>query len=181
VQFSPVSSIGNAVMFEINLYEPKLFQDTTVESKNPGENNAFGSTAFIGDSETFGEQWLYSRLDYSKISEVVGREIRKVILHIPQYNDSRVALDVFTPVQRFCSFGSTWDNKIAYAAKTAESSAMQRYHNLDLTALLTDRRNHSFIMPEGLVLKSKIKGSGYAAVATGDNYFTPQILEINYK
>lgn len=181
VYISAVSNISTSVMFEINLYEPKLFQDTTVESKTSNENNAFGGIAFIGDSETFGEQWLYSRLDYSKVSEVINKEIRKAMLLVPQYNDSKSVMDGFLPVQRFCSFGSTWDNKIAYAAKTAESSAVHNYQHIDLTNILTDSRNHSFSMPEGLVLKSKVKGGGYCVIATGDNYFTPQILEINFK
>ena len=30
----PCSSLGKSVLIEANLYEPKLFQDTTVESKN---------------------------------------------------------------------------------------------------------------------------------------------------
>ena len=43
------------------MYERKLFLDTTVESKNIDVNNAFGSIAFIGNTDIFGEQWLYSR------------------------------------------------------------------------------------------------------------------------
>ena len=181
VHISAVSNVSASVVFEINLYEPKLFQDTTVESKNPNENNAFGGVAFIGESETFGEQWLYSRLDYAKISDIVSKEIRKAMLHVPQYNDSKSIIDGFLPVQRFCSFGSTWENRIAYAAKAAESSAMHSYQSIDLTNILSDSRNRSFSMPEGLVLKSKAKGGGYCIIATGDNYFTPQILEINFK
>jgi len=181
VNVTSVSSLHGTFMFEINLYEPKLFQDTTVESKNANENNAFGSTAFIGDSETFGEQWLYSRLDYSKISEVIDREIRKMILHIPRYNDSEVVLAGFEVAQRFCSFGSNWDNKIALARMISESSIKQKYQSIDITDLMVNRRTHSFNKSEGMILRSKVKGSGFTAIATGDNYYTPQILEINFK
>ncbi len=34
---------NGSFLFEINLYEPKLFHDTTVESGNPDTNNAYGA------------------------------------------------------------------------------------------------------------------------------------------
>jgi hypothetical protein len=34
---------------------------------------------------------------------------------------------------------------------------------------------------EGFILKAKRKNSGFSVVATGDNYFFPQILEVNYR
>lgn len=34
---------------------------------------------------------------------------------------------------------------------------------------------------EGLIMKYKVKGSGFSVIATSDGYFAPQILEINYR
>ena len=109
---SATSPFGCSVLFEVNLYERKLFQDTTVESLNPKINNAFGSTAFIGNTALFGLQWLYSRPDYSRIPELMDKRINKAILHMPKYNKNNVELSAFRVAARFCSFGSNWDNKI---------------------------------------------------------------------
>ena len=178
---TPCSPIGEHVMFEVNLYEEKLFQDTTVESLNPKTNNAFGSTAFIGNTAEYGEQWLYSRPDFMKMQELMDKHIQYAVLYLPKYNQSKVELSAYNIAARFCSFGSNWENKIAISTAIVDSNATLHYHALDITSLISDERTKFFKYSEGLILKSKIKGSGFAAIATGDSYFAPQILEINYK
>ena len=74
------NSVGGHLVFEINLYEAKLFQDTTVESAHPDTNNAYGAVAFVGKTQQFGEQWLYSRPDFSKIPDIVSERIEKALL-----------------------------------------------------------------------------------------------------
>ena len=59
------------LLFEMNLHVPKLIFDTTVESKNPAKNNVFGSVAFLGRTEEYGEQWLYSRIDGMRIQRLL--------------------------------------------------------------------------------------------------------------
>lgn len=59
ISVSATSPLAQSVLFEVNMYENKLFQDTTVESMNPSVNNAFGGIGFIGNSSVYGEQWLY--------------------------------------------------------------------------------------------------------------------------
>ena len=112
LSFSSINS-QNRIAIEINVQEAKLFQDTTVESMHPTANNAFGGTSFLGTSKMFGEQWLYSRLDISNISHIQGKKIVKTILHIPQlsYNISPITVSKIS--ERFCSFGSNWENKIS--------------------------------------------------------------------
>ena len=82
LSISSTSPMARFIMFEGNLYENKLFQGTTVESNNILVNNAFGSVGFIGNTAMFGEQWLYSRLDYSKIQEIMDKSIHKAISSI---------------------------------------------------------------------------------------------------
>lgn len=168
------------VCFEINLYEPKLFQDTTVESRHPEENNAFGSMAFLGRTEEFGEQWLYSRPDFSKISEFYRVPVQQVLLHLPRYGLEEIGLSVFVPQARFCSFGSNWNNKIPSAVAEATLVARKEYYTIDITPLVVDGPERSLRHVEGLILKPSTAGGGFAAVATGDNYDRPQILEIRY-
>ena len=178
---SAISPLAQYILFEANLYENKLVQDTTVESMNPTTNNAFGGVGFIGNSLAYGEQWLYSRPDYSKMAEIMDKRIQKAILHLPNFNESKVEISAFKVLMRFCSFGSNWNNKIEANVPISDSSSNNGYHSLDLTSLLVDPKSKTITRSEGLILKSKIKGSGFSVISTGDSYFAPQILEINYR
>lgn len=178
---TPLSPMGTYVLLEANLHEPKLFQDTTVESKNPKANNAFGTVAFVGDTAALGEQWLYSRLDYSIIPELTGRRIEKATLHFPRYGHSYVSLKAFQIFSRFCSFGSNWENKVPAASVLSDSILREGHQSLDITGLLTNPKTGFFHRSEGLILRPGTKGSGFSAVATGDSCFAPPILEINFR
>ncbi len=181
IAVSTTSPLAKYVLFEANLYENKLFQDTTVESMNPSTNNAFGSVGFIGNSSAYGEQWLYSRLDYSRIPEIMDKRIQKAVLHMPKFNQSNVELSAYRVSARFCSFGSNWDNKIPGETPVSDSSSHSSYQSLDFTSLLVDSRTKTITKSEGLILKPKIKGAGFSVIATGDSYFAPQIMEINFR
>lgn len=172
---------GDTITFEVNLYEPKLFQDTTVESARPDENNAFGGIAFLGRNKWVGEQWLYARPDFSKIPELYSVYVKKVLLHLPCPYTTGTKLSVFAPVARFCSFGSTWNNKIAEIPKSAIASEQNGYVTVDLTDILTDPVERRMLYTEGLILKPTGTGDGFTAISTGDNYGLPQILEVQYE
>lgn len=165
----------NRIAIEINMQEPKLFQDTTVESLHPTINNAFGGTAFLGNSKMFGEQWLYSRLEASNLAHIQGKKITKCILHIPQlgYNDSPITVSKIS--ERFCSFGSTWENKKAIKDMIALSSPSCGYYHLDLTRLLGNLKNKS----ENFVIRGTNPNKPII-IPTGDSFYSPQILEVNY-
>ena len=180
VTISPCSKLGKAILIEANLYEPKLFQDTTVESKNPKMNNAFGSVGFIGTTNECGEQWLYARPDLQKMAELNGKRILRAILHVPKLNNSSVNLSISKVMNRFCSFGSTWNNKVAQTSQSWTSNITDRYIDLDLTNLFSDIHGR-LSQNEGFILKTQKNGNGFSVIATADNYLTPQILEINYR
>lgn len=177
---TPTSPAGTAVLAEINLYEPKLIQDTTVESANPKANNAFGSMAFIGTTKEYGDQWLYARPDSSRLTEMNDRKILRAVLHLPRRSRGAVPLCAYALSSRFCSFGSTWQNKVAETALITEGVVSERYVDLDLTSLLATPRGR-WQPGDGFLLRTREKNAGFAAVATGDHYETPQILEIHYK
>ena len=166
----------NRIAIEINVQEPKLFQDTTVESMNPTVNNAFGGTSFLGTSKLFGEQWLYSRLDISNISHLQGKKIIESILHIPQlsYNISPITVSKIS--ERFCSFGSNWENKISIRDTIALSSGSLGYYHLDITKLLGNLKNKT----ENFVIRGTNQNKP-AIIPTGDSFYTPQILEVKYQ
>lgn len=168
-------------MFEIDLYEPKLFQDTTVESAHPDKNNAYGAIGFIGKTKQFGEQWLYSRPDFSKISDFKSDRINKVFLHIPILNGSSENVDVYIPQKRFCSFGSTWNQKVNASEKVASSNNNGRYVTIDVTTMFTNCTENTLVYNEGLILKKPKGKNNFIAISTGDCYSAPQILEIKFK
>lgn len=176
----PCSPLGQTVMVEANLYEPKLFQDTTVESKNSKANNAFGGIGFIGTTREYGEQWLYARPDFSKMPELSGKKILRAILHLPRLSRTTTELTATGVAARFCSFGSAWHNKIAETSPVFTPQISNRYLDLDLTSVLSDAHGRLF-KGEGFILKPKKRDDGFSVIATGDNYFTPQILDIHYR
>lgn len=176
----PCSSFGKSVLLEANLYEEKLFQDTTVESKNSKANNVFGSIGFIGNTKEFGEQWLYSRPDYTKMSEMNDKKILRAVLHIPKLNRGGIELTASKVVARFCSFGSTWDNKISEASTLDDSQETDHYIDLNMLSVLADRQGR-LLRGEGFILKAKRRNTGFSVISTGDSCMAPQILEINYR
>lgn len=176
----PEAPSAEWVLFEVNLYEPKLIQDTTVETRSPRMNNAFGGVAFIGESELYGEQWLYTKMDFHKLSDLIGKRIHRCLLHFPKLNTSEFQLSAFGVASRFCSFGSTWDNKIPAVRDYTDSIVRDGYQTLDVTKFLINERNGALIHSDGIVIKPKVKNHNFVAIATGDSFYYPQILEINY-
>lgn len=179
VWFCNSSGTERYIWFEVNLYEPKLFLDTTVESGNPEENNVYGSTAFLGSTRSFGTQWLYTRPDYTILADILGREIERVLFYVPMYCGGDVKLSWVTLPRRFCSFGSTWENKVGFDNCFYESTANGRYHILDLTGTLVNSETHMLELPEGWVLRAM--HGRYTAVSTGDSSFYPQILSVRFR
>ena len=178
---SPQGTVRGSVFYEINLYEPKLFRDTTVESFNPTENNVYGSVAFIGNTKAYGEQWLYSAVDISKISELSDRKIIRALWHLPQFTHTDATLSAFGVTGRFCSFGSTWQNKVRETEKITGSVIKGEYQTLDITGIITDRNTHYLTQSEGLILRAEKADGGFLTVATGDSCLMPQILEISFR
>ena len=168
--------------FEINLYESKLFQDTTVQSAHPNRNNAYGTISFLGKTEAFGEQWLYARPDFSKLPELrTNKKIEHVKLHIPLFSGCGEQVDVFCPKYRFCSFGSTWNKKIPNDEKIKHAVCGNDYLTIDLTDWFANRSRNSLIYNEGMILKKHKSENNYIAISTADSYYAPQILEVYCK
>lgn len=159
----------------------RFLPHTTVESKNPSTNNTFGSVAFLGNTLAYGEQWLYSRLDYSKISEIMDKRVRKVVLHIPKLNKGQTQLSATNVKARFCSFGSNWNNKIASGEPISDSSASTSYQSLDITNLLVEPRMRTITQSEGMILRTRGESDEFSVITTGDSYYCPQILEVNFR
>ena len=178
ISISSALDNGEFVMFECNLYAPKLFQDTTVESNNPSVNNAFGSSAFIGRTELFGEQWLYMRPAEKIFKDLKDKSIKSVAVHFPVLGRCEVPIDVFGIERRFCSFGSNWENKVRPREMVCRSERKGNYISVDITKMLTE--NGKLKATQGFILKSAEKSDGFTVIPTADNYFSLPVFEINF-
>lgn len=170
---------GMWILFEANLHEEKLIQDTTVESNNPQTNNAFGTSAFIGNTSQYGEQWLYSKMNFEMLSDFADKQILKVVAHLPKHSTSNTIFDAFKVKSRFCSFGSTWFNKIPSSSFISKAIEKESNYDLDLTRFFV-ATNGKFSCPDGIILKPRTNNN-FSAIATGDSHFSPQILEVKFK
>ena len=168
------------VMFEVNMYEQKTFQDTTVESANPTVNNAFGSIGFIGHTDIYGEQWLYTKPDFYKFNDIIDNKISKVMMHIPQLNSSETTLSAFKLASRFCSFGSAWDNRVSSTNMVEYSCLKNGYQNIDITEMVIDRFGR-LTQSDGCIIRTKNKDDSFCVISTSDSYYRPQIYEINFR
>ncbi|MBP3395493.1 MAG: hypothetical protein J6M38_13305 [Lentisphaeria bacterium] len=163
--------------FEMNMYESKIIQDTTVESAHPDENNAFGSTAFIGNSELFGEQQLYIKFDYPRFTEMKNKHLVGIRLWLPILCGS-TPLEAYEMDTRFCSFGSTWNKRIPPSSRKLPLTQRREFCCVDLSEIMIDQ-NGRLLFSNGLLLRAVSGFAGYCTLSTGDNYDTPVVLNAN--
>lgn len=168
------------VEVECNMYEQKLMLDTTVENRRPDENNLYGASALIGSGKAYGEQWLFSKIDYGIIRNVLLKRIKTVRLLIPRLNKKVTTITAYNLMRRFCSIGTTWSNNDSRATNTVKAVLTDNYYIVDITSFTVDSETQNFIELLGFVLKPKLDENSYSLISTGDCYDQPQILEITY-
>ena len=169
-------------MFEINLYENKLFQDTTVESNRLFDTNVYGTTAFIGDTERSGTQWMYSRIDLLKLPELFDKRIIRAVCHFPSYDGIVNNLAAYEVSERFCTFSCCWDNRpLMNKEKKLKIEGDNNFYHIDISDVLFDKRTGKICSSDGIIICPKEKGVKSTAISTGDSCAYPQILEVNYK
>lgn len=173
--------VDGELCFEVNLYEPKLFQDNVVTSAVPEQNNVYSAIAFLGSTEWYGETWLYSRLDFTKIPELLTERVGKILLHIPTLGATSKNIEAFVCTKRFCSFGSTWAKKPSAGKKISDSINAGKYITIDVTNAFNVQFNSKLVENEGLIIKKEKNMNEFVPIATGDCYFAPQILEIEFE
>ena len=178
--FETTNYLKGEVCIEINMHEPKLLLDTTVESKNPDENNAYGSVACIGKTEECGIQWLYIRPDFSKMNEMYSANVIKAYIHFPHISGEE-RINIYTPESRFCSLGTTWNNKKGFSdARFAQTVKNGSYLSVDITELIIDPNEKNLKNIEGMILKPVADSGSAAIISTGDNGLRPIIIEFKY-
>lgn len=178
---TPCVADCNYIKFEINLYEQKNFQDTTVESHKPSKRNAYGSIAFVGNTKWFGEQWLYIRPQLIPNIDLINKQTIYILMRLPKLNDNILPIVAFNTKRKFCSFGSRWENKVPPSKYIGKLSYDYDYLTLDITNIILGKSKNRVSILGGIIIKPTTNDINFIALATGDNYSTPPILEINYK
>jgi len=162
---------------EFNMHEQKLIQDTTVESARPDENNAYGTTAFIGHSEMFGAQQLYLEFNYPMIGDFGREHISSIKLYLPVLGGDMPPLEALHMDNRFCSFGSVWNKRIKPSDKHLPVTYYGGFCCVDLTEVMTDGAC-KLKFSNGFHLRARKESNGYCALATGDSHLFPPVLEV---
>lgn len=176
----PWESRGEEVMFEINLYENKLLQDTTVESAYGYSNNVFGTTAFLGKTPFFGEQWLYARPDMGKIPELYAVRIQSAVLHMAKHANVTLPLRAYGVSARFCSFGANWNNKVGNTPDYTDALVEGEDIALPVTPFLADAAMGYAKASNGWIVKPMKQDGSFAPLSLADSCYAPQILEVNF-
>lgn len=179
LRMKSASANATKINWEINLYESKLIQDTTVESRRPNENNVYGNVAFLGHSLDHGVQYLYSRFDFDKIKVDPLKRMKRILLHVPYYIAGEQGFRVAAPFRRFCSFGSNWANKVPANGFGVSCWKEKERFVFDLTQYLLTSKG-KLKENNGIVLCPS-KSNGTSVLATADNYSKPQVIEIQYE
>ena len=107
--------------------------------------------------------------------------VKNAIAYIPKLSQKAFNIDAYKVSQRFCSFGSTWNQKVNASEKIASSNNNTRYLTIDVTTMFTNRTDCTLVYNEGLILQNPKGKNNFIAISTGDCYSAPQILEIKLK
>lgn len=174
-EFQKSVQVEGEIGFEINLYEEKLFQDTPVIEKRSKDNNAFCSTYFLGHTPNLGEQRIYSKLMLHNLQDFLHQRIQSIKLHIPKIAQSS-NIEAYQMHERFCSFGSTWENKKTSGSICIPISYTEDYVIIDLTDYMVENGQ---LQPRfGMLLKVPQEETGFCLLSTGDSCAYPIFLEI---
>ena len=141
------------LLFEFNLYEQKLFQDTTVESLRPTKKNAFGGISFVGNTEYFGKQWMYIRPEMIREIDILDKYTNSVKLYFPRLNNASFELSAYKTTRRLCSFGSRWEKKVEASSYISDIIYKDNLACLDITDLVLNTKNNQISMINGIVIK----------------------------
>jgi len=174
----PTGIIVDSIVFEVCLRERKLFMDTTVCSRFPIENNAFGAVSYIGKTLYFGVEWLYSKIDFGVLNKCMINRIRKIQMIIPRLSNSLTDLYAESVKLRFCSLGSTWMDKQDGEGRIIKIIESGGFYCLDLSSQLINCYDEVLKPFAGIIIKSKGYSEGSTVISTGDCCSYPQVLKI---
>ena len=167
---------ADEILCEINLYAPKLMLDTTVCSRYPDRNNAFGGTAFCGRTEALGEQRLYLRFSAAAFEDLKGYLVEEAWLYLPVFYGAG-ALAARRLNGPWCSFDTTWNHRPEEGAALPPPVWRGKFLAFNVGALIRDQLRIRDAQDFGLAIIPAAE-TGFCVLATGDNYCRPPLLKI---
>ena len=102
-------------------------------------------------------------------------------MHLPVHNNYMPDLNIYTVSNRFCSFGSNWDNKISEEKQIENPYKSNGYVSFDISKQIVDSTTKYLKKTEGFIIKPKKRDCGFTVLSTGDSFYAPVILEIRYR
>ena len=119
---------------------------------------------------------MYSRLDFSLVSDLFHfHEVRSADVFFPVYKKGKASVATYGVSARFCSFGSTWDSRVA---ETEYLSSLKNKKGF-LTRNVTDRLKANPIA-DSLIMRCPGEQGEFTAIATGDSCWAPPLLVVRY-
>lgn len=178
VLISHNDTAADHIVFEFNMHRQKLILDSSVESKDPSFNNAYGSSVFIGNNDWMGNIMLLAKPNGECYSNDLGKKIRFAGLYYSTFHNLKQVPECYSVSKHFCVLGINWNNKPNEEEKQSLTQRGSNYYCYDLTNLFIDPISHVLCIPNGWVQKAALHDQSTTIVATGDSYYLPPILEI---
>ncbi len=169
------------IFFEINMHLQKMIYDTTINSKYPDQNNVFGGVSFLGESNEFGKESLYTRFDVAQLLDLSFYIIEDAKLYMVKLNKGKKAeLIANKLLKTWCTFGMTWNKKVGVGQLLKSVRNEMDYEIIDVKEVIYEMMRLRQPRSPGFEIRNDRRRS-VSAVATGDSYYYPQILEIKLK
>ena len=168
-------------VFEISMYEQRLFLDTTVDSAHSCENNVYGAIAYIGKTDKLGTQWLYARPS-SVISLNPAGPITSAEIAIPLIYRRGSLPESYSLPAHFCGVGTTWDDGRQTGVEKIPITERNGCLILDIYDRFVDRESGRYKYFDGILLRApEESSSSLCVIPTGDNTAEPWMLRIGYR
>ena len=165
-------------VFELSMYEQRLFLDTTVDIKHSGENNVYGAIAYIGNTPELGTQWLYTRPS-AVIALNPAAPIRGASVSVPILYRRGEIPEVYRLSEHFCSIGTTWDGRLNGAERmpiTVKNDCLL----IDIYDQFVDSSCGNYRCFDGILLRTPKNSQSLCVIPTGDNTAHPWMLCLKY-
>lgn len=166
-------------------YCAKAVFDTVAYSKKENANIVYSSYIFLGNSNEFGEEYLYLRLDNKQFSKLVNSKNIKADLYIKRLNfnnNNNAIFNVLKMDTEWCSFETTWKSKKKPSTFLFDlNNVMCDYYKLNVSSLALNINAYPSKEEAGILIKREEGTKGYQILASADNMFFPYVIHLHSK
>lgn len=166
------------VIVTVNGYAPKSLFDTVLDPLKPEFNHAYAENVHLWNEEEGGE-WLAIRPNCIVFSDLYSKKLRSARLYMR--NLSHKHTNVFYGLLRYywCAFTIMWATREQPEEWKNAYEERDGYYVLDITEYVKAMFLERVKMSPGLVISAR--GSDGLVLSTGDNYFAPLLIEMEFE